>query len=106
MRASRVAILGLVGSFAGGAGCGRSTVFECVIGIAPTSLDFGATPFGPVATTNGGSFAMKFWGGSFWIFIGDAVFQVPRNTGVATEVLSGDGYDIVGAGVSDCAPVQ
>ncbi len=61
----------------------------------------------PVATSGvEGGYAMKFWGGSFWIFIGNAVFEVPRSTGVATEVLSNDGYDIVGAGVSDCAPVQ
>ena len=60
----------------------------------------------PVATTGVGGYAMKFWGGSFWIFIDDTVFQVPRNTGVATQVVSNDGYRIVGAGVSDCAPVQ
>jgi len=60
----------------------------------------------PVATVGSGGFAMKFWGGSFWIFINDTVFQVPRNTGVATQVVSDDGYMIVGAGVSDCAPVQ
>ena len=53
-----------------------------------------------------GGYAMKFWGGSFWIFIGSSVFEVPRSTGVANEVVIDDGYNIVGAGVSDCAPVQ
>ena len=53
-----------------------------------------------------GGFATKFWGGSFWIFIGSQVYQVPRATGVASLVIEDDGYNIVGAGVSTCAPVQ
>ncbi len=52
------------------------------------------------------SFAMKFWGGSFWIFIDNQVYQVPRATGVASLVVADDGLEIVGAGVSTCAPVQ
>ena len=52
------------------------------------------------------SFATKFWGGSFWIFVGNQDYQVPRNSGVATLVVAEDGYQIVGAGVSTCAPVQ
>ncbi len=57
-------------------------------------------------TSDFDSFATKFWGGSFWVFIDDQVYQVPRTTGVASLVLDGDGYQIVGAGVSTCAPVQ
>jgi len=52
------------------------------------------------------SYATKFWGGSFWIFVDNLVYQVPRATGVATLVIGDDGYEIVGAGVSTCAPVQ
>ena len=27
-------------------GCDRSSDYECVVGVSPTSLDFGSTPFG------------------------------------------------------------
>ncbi len=40
-RTAQLAILGLLA-----AGCGRSTIFECVVGVTPTSLDFGSSPFG------------------------------------------------------------
>jgi hypothetical protein len=52
------------------------------------------------------SYATKFWGGSFWIFVGSQVYEVPRATGVASLLIANDGYEIVGAGVSTCAPVQ
>jgi hypothetical protein len=55
---------------------------------------------------SGNSFATKFWGGSFWIFVDNQVYQVPRATGVASLAIADDGYEIVGAGVSTCAPVQ
>ncbi len=57
--------------------------------------------------TNGG-WAMKFWGGSFWIFINNSVYTVSRTTQAVEEVLPNDGTgrEIVGAGVSTCAPVQ
>ncbi len=50
MRPTSLAILGLVGSLAGGAGCGRSTVFECALGVAPSALDFGSVPAGTTIT--------------------------------------------------------
>src|ERR1700722_4497918 len=36
----------VLGALACAVGCGRSTVFACVVGVAPTSLDFGAVTFG------------------------------------------------------------
>jgi hypothetical protein len=79
---------------------GDSTLYQ----LDPTTAQVIKTV--PITTAGADEFAMKFWGGSFWIFIDDTVFEVPRSTGVATEVVSNDGYGIVGAGVSDCAPVQ
>jgi hypothetical protein len=53
----------------------------------------------------GGGFAMKFYGGSFWIFLGTKVYQVQRADGLVVATLD-TGRDVVGAGVSTCAPVQ
>jgi hypothetical protein len=54
------------------------------------------------------SYAMKFWGGSFWIFADDSVYRVrresPKDAEYAGDYLRGRG--IVGAGVSTCAPLQ
>jgi hypothetical protein len=56
--------------------------------------------------TDSGSWAVKFWGGSFWIFLGASVYQVPRDTPQTIRtVITDTGRDIVGAGVSTCAPV-
>jgi hypothetical protein len=54
------------------------------------------------------TFAFASWGGDFYLFVrlyGDStkVFKVDRN-GTQTEVLSDTGLNIVGAGVSTCAP--
>jgi hypothetical protein len=53
-----------------------------------------------------GNWAMKFWGGSFWIFLGASVFRVDR-TDPATihTVITNAPHRIVGAGVSTCAPL-
>jgi hypothetical protein len=52
-------------------------------------------------------FSMKFYGGSFWIFIGSAVYAVDRETlTLTTAIPPGNGREICGAGVSTCAPVQ
>ena len=53
------------------------------------------------------SWAMKFWGGYFYIFDGDTIYQVSRNDPktFSTAILH-DGRFIVGAGVSTCAPLQ
>ncbi len=62
-----------------------------------------------------GGYAVKFWGGAFYIFIGADVWQVARSTLVPgmtaptsppTLVFTSPGLDVVGAGVSTCAPVQ
>lgn len=68
----------------------------------------------PTVTTSGG-FAVKFFGGAFYIFIAGDVWRVdrmslnpmftqPRTPPV--RVLQSPGRNIVGAGVSTCAPVQ
>ena len=53
-----------------------------------------------------GGYAMKFWGGSLWIFIGETIFQVDRTNGSIQVALTNSGHDVVGAGVSTCAPLQ
>jgi hypothetical protein len=64
-----------------------------------------------------GGFAFAFWGGSFWIFLGDgpdtdpqgsgdtSVYRVDRATGQFTTALKNTHRHIVGAGVSGCAPL-
>ncbi len=59
----------------------------------------------PAVTSNGG-YAVKFWGGAFYIFIGADVWKVPRATLVPQLVFSRPGLEVVGAGVSTCAPVM
>ena len=62
-----------------------------------------------------GGFAMKFFGGSFYIFVGQDVWAVDRASLVPGQpepttppqlVFTNPGRDVVGAGVSTCAPVQ
>jgi hypothetical protein len=52
------------------------------------------------------TFAMKFWGGYLWIFLDTNLVRVDRSTGAMETVLANTGHSVVGAGVSDCAPVQ
>jgi hypothetical protein len=57
-------------------------------------------------TLRKGSWAVKFWGGSFWIFLDGAVYEVPRATPDAiSTAIAHTGRNIVGAGVSTCAPL-
>jgi hypothetical protein len=50
---------------------------------------------------------MKFWGGSFWIFLDTSVYQVSRDAMNDVRWVADYGSTlIVGAGVSTCAPVQ
>jgi hypothetical protein len=50
--------------------------------------------------------AVKFWGGSFWIFLDSSVWVVARETPqTITNVIADTGRHIVGAGVSTCAPI-
>jgi hypothetical protein len=59
---------------------------------------------GMISNASGG-FAMKFYGGSFWVFLGNKVYQVRRSDGAVVATLD-TGRSVVGAGVSTCAPVQ
>jgi hypothetical protein len=57
--------------------------------------------------TGTSSWAMKFWGGYFYIFVGDTIFQVSRNAPKTySTALLHSGRNVVGAGVSTCAPLQ
>lgn len=55
------------------------------------------------------NFAFAFWGGDFWLFVGPGtstdVFQYKPQAGTTTKVTSVS-YQIVGAGVSTCAPIK
>jgi len=54
-----------------------------------------------------GNWAMKFWGGSFWIFLGNSIYRVDRNSPQTFHtVIANSSYAIVGAGVSTCAPLH
>jgi hypothetical protein len=57
----------------------------------------------------GSNFAFAFWGGDFWLFVGPGtstdVFQYQPATGV-TKKVSSTSAEIVGAGVSTCAPTK
>ena len=56
----------------------------------------------------GNGWAFAFWGGDFWLFTSPTgLSQVDRyqpSTGTTSTVLTGIGDNIVGAGVSTCAP--
>lgn len=65
--------------------------------------------------TSVGGWAIKFFGGSFYVFIGSDIWRVerrgldptrPEPTIAPVRVLVTPGRDIVGAGVSTCAPTQ
>lgn len=59
------------------------------------------------STSSAVSWAVKFWGGSFWIFLNDSIYEVSRATPDKIDpVLTNTRRRIVGAGVSTCAPVQ
>jgi len=54
-----------------------------------------------------GAWAMKYWGGSFWVFLGTAVYEIDReNPDKIRTALRDTGRSIVGAGVSSCAPLD
>jgi len=56
---------------------------------------------------NGSNFAFAFWGGDFWLFVGPGsntdVFHYQPSTGMTTKI-STESFEVVGAGVSTCAP--
>jgi hypothetical protein len=57
------------------------------------------------------AWAFAFWGGDYWIFLeksgqsSTTVYQVKGDTGVITTMTQTGTREIVGAGVSTCAPV-
>ena len=53
-----------------------------------------------------GDFAVKFFGGSFWIFLSSAVYEVDRATGNLKTPLPYSGHTVAGVGGSTCVPVQ
>ena len=67
----------------------------------------------PLATLKGTpmAWAFAFWGGDYWIFLERSnetmttVYQVKGDTVVITTMTGAPGREIVGAGVSTCAPV-
>ena len=68
----------------------------------------------PTVDSTGG-WAIKFFGGAFYLFIGPDIWRVNRSSldpsqpeprTPPVKVLSSPGRDIVGAGVSTCAPTQ
>jgi hypothetical protein len=58
--------------------------------------------------TDRGAWAMKFWGGDFWMFLGRSVYKASRRTPEFLQpvILNAGRAEIVGAGVSTCAPLQ
>ena len=58
--------------------------------------------------TGNDNWAMKFWGGSFWIFLNNSIYKVKRDAPetIAPVILNNSGRRIVGAGVSTCAPLH
>ena len=59
--------------------------------------------------SNSGSetWAMKFWGGSFWIFLNRTIYEVKRDDLKNINLVIDDsGHQVVGAGVSSCAPLK
>lgn len=55
------------------------------------------------------NFAFAFWGGDFWLFVGPGtstdVFHYKPSDGTTTKVKTVS-FEIVGAGVSTCAPIK
>lgn len=49
------------------------------------------------------NFAFAHWGGSFWLFVGKEVFRFDPKVPTSAKV-AGAAFDVVGAGVSTCAP--
>jgi hypothetical protein len=80
-----------------------------LVRLDPTSgatLEQYAYPSLPASTGDIHSWALKFWGGSFWIFLDGLVYEVPRATPQTIRpVITDTAHNIVGAGVSTCAPL-
>lgn len=55
---------------------------------------------------SGGSWAFAFWGGSFYIMSSTQIRKYEPVSGITTLINGNVGFNIVGAGVSTCAPVE
>jgi hypothetical protein len=54
-----------------------------------------------------GNWAMKFWGGSFYVFLANSIYRIDRaSLKTFHTVIANSPYAIVGAGVSTCAPLH
>jgi hypothetical protein len=91
-----------------GTGDGRLFGYFTSAGVTLAEIDktnahiLKATPLPTVPT--GTSWAFAFWGGYFWLFNGHEIRRYDEATGV--QVINANvGFEIVGAGVSTCAPV-
>jgi hypothetical protein len=88
-----------------GSSSGRSTLVRIDPATGKTLESY--TYSSLISLTTGTDWAVKFWGGSFWIFFNGSVYRVSRDSSATTHtVLSGTGRNVVGAGVSTCAPLQ
>lgn len=91
-----------------GTGDGRLFGYFTTAGVTLAEIDktnahiIQATPLPTVPT--GTSWAFAFWGGYFWLFNGHEIRRYDEATGV--QVINANvGFEIVGAGVSTCAPI-
>ena len=66
----------------------------------------GAFNLPQVSADSDDNFALKFYGGAFWLFLGKSVYEIQRSNGAFSTPLPNSGHAVVGAGVSTCVPVQ
>lgn len=78
-----------------------------------TLQTFDVSSVNPPTTTEGTlAWAFAFWGGRYYIFFKSPddpstnIWQLTPSTGDLVEVVSDTGLNIVGAGVSTCAPID
>jgi len=86
-----------------GSGSGQYSV---LVRIDPTSGKTLESYSYPTLSDSAFNWAVKFWGGSFWIFLNTSVYEVPRASPQTIRTAIADsGRAVVGAGVSTCAPI-
>ncbi len=73
----------------------------------PTSgAQLGTIPLPQLDSVGDQNFALKFYGGSFWLFLGTSVYEIQRSNGAFSTPMPNSGHAVVGAGDSTCVPVQ
>ncbi len=101
-------------------GTGDGELWGFAPGTAPTLSQIDKTTgastttfqLGSIANTNPKAWAQGFYGGAFFIFLENSsdnstnVYEVERADGGLTTAVPNTGREIVGAGVSTCAPVS